>query len=63
MISTTRQSASAMASRKSTCYAAKRTINDKAPAAYRGLERFEARTRILADLQRGTAGRGKSRTS
>ena len=27
------------------------TINDNAPAAYRGLDRFEARTRILQDLQ------------
>ena len=26
-------------------------INDNAPAAYRGLERFEARARILADLE------------
>ena len=26
-------------------------INDQAPAAYRGLERFEARKRVLADLQ------------
>jgi valyl-tRNA synthetase len=26
-------------------------LNDNAPAAYRGLDRFEARTRILADLQ------------
>jgi valyl-tRNA synthetase len=27
------------------------TINDNAPAAYRGLDRFEARARILQDLQ------------
>ncbi|MBI4191243.1 MAG: valine--tRNA ligase, partial [Betaproteobacteria bacterium] len=26
-------------------------INDSAPAAYRGLDRFEARSRVLADLQ------------
>src|ERR1043166_175648 len=26
-------------------------LNDNAPAAYRGLDRFEARTRIVADLQ------------
>jgi valyl-tRNA synthetase len=27
------------------------TVNDNAPAAYRGLDRFEARRRVLADLQ------------
>ena len=27
------------------------TLNDQVPAPYRGLDRFEARTRILADLQ------------
>ena len=27
-------------------------INDRAPAAYRGLDRFEARRRVLADLQK-----------
>src|SRR6185295_5365614 len=26
-------------------------INDNAPAAYRGLDRFEARKRVVADLQ------------
>ncbi|MFZ4651945.1 MAG: valine--tRNA ligase, partial [Rubrivivax sp.] len=27
------------------------TVNDEAPAAYRGLDRFEARKRVVADLQ------------
>ncbi len=28
------------------------TVNDNAPAAYRGLDRFEARRRVVADLER-----------
>ena len=27
------------------------TINDNAPAAYRGLDRFDARKRVVADLE------------
>jgi valyl-tRNA synthetase len=36
------------------------TLNDNAPAAYRGLDRFVARKKIVADLQRRLAGGGKS---
>ena len=39
-------------------------INDNAPGAYRGLDRFEARKRIVADLEAaGPARRGHASTS
>jgi valyl-tRNA synthetase len=39
-------------------------INDQAPASYRGLDRFEARKRVLADLRALDLVRfGKSRTN
>ena len=33
-------------------FTAEARINEEAPAAYRGLDRFEARTRVVADLER-----------
>ena len=40
------------------------TLNDNAPERYRGLDRFEARKRVLADLEaRGPARARSSRTS
>ena len=33
-------------------FTAQATVNDNAPPAYRGLDRFEARTRIVADLDK-----------
>ena len=47
---TTMRSASATACRSSACSTLDATINDNAPPAYQGLDRFVARKRIVADL-------------
>jgi valyl-tRNA synthetase len=39
------------------------TVNGNAPAAYRGLDRFKARERVLADLEAAGLWRARSRTS
>ena len=50
--STTSRSASATTSRRSTCSMRSRATRTRtAPQAYRGLDRFEARKRVVADIE------------